>query len=400
MLDVLVTIRQRTETSKPFDSPMLNPVSGETIVDAAGEPIPYIPKSVKSDCPIKISNAYNDDDDLKALRSEAMLDWEKAQAIQAGHAKKVAKLEVKKRKETLCTKFFKLTTTIAVGMVVTKRERNGGLATDQKLSLNELAALSVYDALKDSTRNLITALAQESNETLLNFYKTSQSYDDGAIQEKMSEADSEFLKDISNQLHGWMPELSFKIWNLDLERARERNVAAELRKALAPKATAAATQDVEQAIVAMGAAVKEGIRNVARKETERVATKVVRELNRSMRKNSSGGGKIQTPRPTNNGQRSGNASRTSARRQNQRSSNDSKSDDDQEPQERTSQRNGGKSKKKKKKKDNRSTPASTGRNRTRNSNSNQNSNSNSRPNGNRSQGGGKGGGKRGGAGRR
>ena len=85
------------------------------------------------------------------------------------------------------------------------------VAADQKLSQNELAVLSVYDALKDSPHELIKALAQENDENLLKFYKTSQSYDGGAIQEKMLEADSKFLKDISNQLHGWMPNLSLNI---------------------------------------------------------------------------------------------------------------------------------------------------------------------------------------------
>ena len=58
---------------------------------------------------------------------------------------------------------FKLTTTIIVGLVVTKRERNGELAAGQKLSKNELAASSVQDALKDSTHELIKALAQEND---------------------------------------------------------------------------------------------------------------------------------------------------------------------------------------------------------------------------------------------
>ena len=72
---------------------MLNPLSGQSIIDAQGNPKPYIPKSVILDCPIKLSNTYNEDDDLKTLRSVAMLDWEASQAIQAGHIEKVTKLE-------------------------------------------------------------------------------------------------------------------------------------------------------------------------------------------------------------------------------------------------------------------------------------------------------------------
>ena len=52
----------------------------------------------------------------------------------------------------------------------------------------------------------------------------------------MTESDRKFLKDIANQLHnGWIHTLSFKIWDLGLERKRERRVTAEFYKALKPK---------------------------------------------------------------------------------------------------------------------------------------------------------------------
>eukprot|EP00956_Cyclotella_meneghiniana_P015072 scaffold22841_cov21-Cyclotella_meneghiniana.AAC.2 len=55
MLNLRATIKQREESYARFDKPSLNPTTGEIMNDEAGNPLPFIPNSLRSKCPVKPS---------------------------------------------------------------------------------------------------------------------------------------------------------------------------------------------------------------------------------------------------------------------------------------------------------------------------------------------------------
>ena len=357
MLDLATTIMQREESFKRFTAPWVDPTTGQTHVNAQNQPRSFVPNSLRAKCPVKASSDYNDDDDIQSALRAAMTAWESAQDTMAGHARTIAQLEITKRKDSLNQKFFKLTTTFALGLVVEQLTENGGMTEGMKLSREQLVAKAAYDALQDSPRELFPALAFHDQAALSAAYSSKQAYNDAQIEGAMSAEDNEFLKGIVTNLHSWIPEITVQIWRREKKKDDRRKVNAELRKALKPKAQAAANEDVETALEAMSEKTLNSITSLARQEAAKAATAEIKRQKKSLRKKSSGGGENPTPRPSKSGSNAAASSKRSSRRSNKRPSPDS--DDEGSPAKR-SKGNGRRQKKKPSTKTSKKKPTSKG----------------------------------------
>ena len=302
MLSLVATIRQREEGFKRFVSPWVDPATNQPHTDEMNQPRAFVPNSLRAKCPIKTSDNYNDDPDLQSVVREANLTWRKNQDEMAKHARKIASLEISLRRRALAHHVFDLTTTFAHGLVVTKQVTDGGANADMTLTRQELAAKTAFDALRDSPPNLIHALQFDNQNALSAAFAAHKNFDNNAIEEKMSEADDYFIQNLANDLHGWTPRMTICLWELEVKKERERTINAELRKALKPKAIAAANADVELAMDTMSAKTLSTVEDLARKEAAKEAARVIARINKSKRKNYSGGDETQIPRPTKNGQ--------------------------------------------------------------------------------------------------
>ena len=83
MLDLVVTIRQRCEGFKRFAQPWVDPTTGEPHLDAQNQPRRFIPNSLREKCPIKISDDFNDDDELQDVLRRAQVAWQQNQDAMA-----------------------------------------------------------------------------------------------------------------------------------------------------------------------------------------------------------------------------------------------------------------------------------------------------------------------------
>eukprot|EP00956_Cyclotella_meneghiniana_P026214 scaffold56165_cov33-Cyclotella_meneghiniana.AAC.2 len=68
MLDLRATIKQREESYARFTKPSLHPSTGETINDEAGNPLPFIPNSLRikrENCPVKPTSAMASEQSMR-----------------------------------------------------------------------------------------------------------------------------------------------------------------------------------------------------------------------------------------------------------------------------------------------------------------------------------------------
>ena len=226
----------------------------------------------------------------------------------AAHARNIARLEIAKRQGKLASMYFDLATTFALGLVVAKQTEFPMAASGLQLSRDQLVSKATFDALRDSPPELFPFFALADATALAAAFAAQHPYDDAAVADAMSELDNDFLKGVINDLNRWLPPASLHIWTAEQQREQQRRVDAELKKALVPKAMAAANRDVEMALAGVAASTQSTIVDLARKEATKAAREVLQRQKRSARKKSSGGGEIQTPLPTNDGPSTSNGS--------------------------------------------------------------------------------------------
>ena len=76
MPDLSATIKQKEESHARFDRPAKNLTTGEALLDEASNPKPFIPNSLRGNCPLKASKYSNDDLRMKKLLEEGKKLWE------------------------------------------------------------------------------------------------------------------------------------------------------------------------------------------------------------------------------------------------------------------------------------------------------------------------------------
>jgi len=71
MLDLRDVIKQRKTSFARFEKPSKDPITGESVKDKEGNPLPFIPGSLQEKCPLKASTAANNDTIMAELMEEA-----------------------------------------------------------------------------------------------------------------------------------------------------------------------------------------------------------------------------------------------------------------------------------------------------------------------------------------
>lgn len=320
MLDFLATIRQREKSHARFDKPQRHPVTGDVLVGEDNIPKPFIPSSLRAKCKVESSDLSNDDTRMRTVLEEAEKEYAIYQLKAATSAKLVSTLEITIRWEKFRTKFYEFVTTFASAYVCITKTRAGGFNQAMKLDMNDLATKMTYDLLENFSQTCAQYLGKENGTELRDEFAASQSFDNTAIVEKMDCTDGDFMLHITNQLKVMIPVLTTRFWSSNEKRDLEREVNAELKKLLKPKAMAKANNDVEDAMeVEDNSQPPQQIADVVRKETKRAVDKEVQKLKKQLRKNYSADGASQPLTPTKNGREQSDGSKNSRRKSKKKS---------------------------------------------------------------------------------
>ena len=316
MLKLIATIQQRIESSRRFDTQVVDPETNQPLLDTDGNPKPFIPNSCRAKCPVQATGLHNDDPEILGALKNADAEWEACRLKMAGFAKSVAKLEIKNRQKQLTVLVHELATTFALGLVITKQTRTSptGLTFDRK----ELATKAIYDAFGDLPTDLANFLAIPAGDTIQGHFAKHMNFVNVDTENKITESDSQFIKCITNELHRSIPAMTIKIWQREEQLGRDRQVNSELRKAFKPKAQAKANRDVEEALELLTPQTRDCISEAARQSARAEANKIFQQQAKSLRKKYSGGVKAPTSKPIDNGRQSRNDSNnTSSPKSNQ-----------------------------------------------------------------------------------
>ena len=132
MLKTIASIQQQIESSRRFDTQVVNPETNQPLLNLDGNPKPFIPSSCRAKCPVQATGHHNNDPEILGVLKNADIEWEACRLRMAGFAKSVAKLEIKNRRKQLTVLVYELATTFALGLVITKQTRTSpiGLTFD------------------------------------------------------------------------------------------------------------------------------------------------------------------------------------------------------------------------------------------------------------------------------
>jgi hypothetical protein len=313
MLDLRVTIKQRMKSHARFDKPSTD-AAGKIQMDKDGNPLPFVPNSLRSKCPIKSSSQTNNDTEMKALLDAAAAIHTEYISKMIDSAKAVGQLEITLRVKQLRHKFLDLIATISLAWIVIAEVKLGGLPTALNLSRDELSTKLAFDTFVDAGPNVAAAVGVENGAKLAAEFASYKSFTPFTLEEKMSEADSEFLKPIITKMNTWLPRLSVNLWDTDDEKEATREVNAALREVLKTKALQATNDAVEDAMDAEDEGLSKPLNDQIREECKKAFEKQMVSLKRQMRKNYSGDDKKsnQSSKPTKNGRESKESSKAAA----------------------------------------------------------------------------------------
>ena len=272
MLKTIASIQQQIESSRRFDTQVVNPETNQPLLNLDGNPKPFIPSSCRAKCPVQATGHHNDDPEILVVPKNEDIEWEACRLRMAGFAKSVAKLEIKNRRKQLTVLVYELATTFALGLVITKQTRTSpiGLTFDQK----ELAAKAIYDAFGNLPTNLASFLAIPAGDTIQSDFAKHMKFINADVEDKISKSDSQFIKSITNELHRSIPAMTIKIWQREEQLGRDRKVESELQNAFKPKAQAQANCDVEEALKLLTPQTRDCISEAARQSARAKANKI------------------------------------------------------------------------------------------------------------------------------
>ena len=304
MLDLRVTIKQREKSYARFEKPMTDATTGAVKNNEAGEPLPFIPSSLRSKCPIKASKQTDNDTEMNKLLEEAAKTHAAYQKEMTAYAKHAGKLEITLRQTKLRHLLYELIETIAITHHIIATVK--GNTTGAALTREESKMKATYDVLTDSTPKNAVAVAMETGAKLAEEYSTLRSFDNQAIESKLKDEDDRlFIKPFVNQMNTWLPRFSVDLWDKEDDIDQQRIIDAKIREALKPPAMLSANEDVEAAMDAEDADTPpQSVIEFIRKEQQKGMEKQMQLLKKQMRKNCSGGGESQPLQPTDNGRKS------------------------------------------------------------------------------------------------
>lgn len=159
------------------------------------------------------------------------------------HALDITRLEITKCKKKLASLYFELATTFALRFVVAKQTKYPGAASGLHLSRDQLVSKATFDALRDLYPELLPFFALADTAVLTATFATKHPHDDATITDSMAELDSDFKGVIMTR-----PPSAFGPCE------QQRQDAAELKKALVPKAVTATNCGVKASFTDVAAA--------------------------------------------------------------------------------------------------------------------------------------------------
>ena len=219
MLDLRVTIKQREKSYARFDKPLTDATTGAVRNNEAGQPLPFIPSSLRSKCPIKASTQTNNDTQMNKLLEDAAAAHAAYQVEMTAFAKHAGKLEITLRQTKLRHLLYDLVETIALAHHViasVKGETNG-----TALTRGESKMKACYDVLVDATPKNARALAMENGTKLAEDYSELRSFNNHSIESKMKEEDNAVLKPFINKMNTWLPRFSVDLWKLEDDKDQQ-----------------------------------------------------------------------------------------------------------------------------------------------------------------------------------
>ena len=327
MLDLRVTIKQREKSYARFDKPLTDATTGAVRHNEAGDPLPFIPNSLRSKCPIKASKQTENDTAMKKLLEDAATVNAVYQVEMTKLAKCAGKLEITLRETKLRHLLFEFVETVALAQLVVASVK--GQTCGTALTRDESKMKACYDVLNEASVRNARAVAMDTGVKLAEDYVTFRSFNNQAIESKMVEVDNEVLKAIINKMNTWLPEFSVNLWQHEDDKDQRREIDATIREALKPSAMLAANEEVEAAMdVEDASAPSQSVIEYIRKEQKKGMDKQMQLLKKQMRLNCSGDVKTKTPKPTNNGRNSEKNSTASSTKANSNKSKKSKKSKD------------------------------------------------------------------------
>jgi len=303
MLDLRVTIKQREKSHARFEKPSTDATTGSVLNDKDGNPLPFIPISLRSKCPIKASNAMNDEPLMAVLLEKAKQAHAEHISKMTSYAQQASRMEISLRTRQLRHKMYNLQETIALSRLIILEFSGGMPPTGMKLNRDELVTKITFDILANSAQGIADAVGKDNGAELAEEFAKHKSFDNPAMENKMEELDKRIMQPIITLMNTWLPRLSVDLWKEDDEKDKQRDINAALRIAFKPKAMQTATEAVEAAMdVEDVNNPSKSLIEVIRKEQKKLADKQMVQLKRQMRKNYSGGEKDDLPpKPTENG---------------------------------------------------------------------------------------------------
>lgn len=332
MLDLRVTIKQRMASLARFDKPLKDPTTGQALQDERGNPLPFIPNSLRKKCPVESSKRMNDEPEMRTLMEEAKTEWDKCVKTMTNLAKRTAELEIQLHTKSLRHTFFDLIVMLARSELIVLEKKTGGRIDGLSLTPEQSANKAAYDALSTAGTLFCISVGVENGNKLMEAFSEYKSFNNRVIEEKMdtvyvdfssgervegsdcegsprqtSKPDQLWIDPTITKLRTWIPILSVELWKHDDKRDMEREIEAALEEAFEPAAQRKANDDVEAAMDAEDTnAPSAKLMDAIRKEQKKLADKQMIALKREMRKNYSGDGRNDQPpsKPTKNGRES------------------------------------------------------------------------------------------------
>ena len=137
--------------------------------------------------------------------------WQKNRVVIAQHAKIITGLEISKCQQKLLGKLVDFVSIFALGLIMTKQTQDGNMDDGMKLSCTELPTKAAYNPMTDTPTKLANSLAFPNLKAPLRVFAIQQQFDKNTIEDKIVQPDNHFLKNPTNSLNSWVPNIIMKL---------------------------------------------------------------------------------------------------------------------------------------------------------------------------------------------
>ena len=228
-------------------------------------------------------------------------------------------MEITIRREQFRKKFYEFVHIFALSHVSITKTRAGGFDPGMKLDIHELANKIAFETIRNFSDSNAVYLGAENGSKMSDEFVTIFSYNDQTTVDKMEDEDTTFITLLYNQCAAYIPIMTVQLWTANRKTDLEKEVNAELKKLLKPRAMVAANSDVALAMDTEDSNnPPRQIQDCINKAVARGVSIEVQKVKRSLRKKYSADEETQASTPTKNGRESskgsGNAQKKSKKK--------------------------------------------------------------------------------------